>query len=152
RDDQPGLRPTLESIRRHVELEARLVDDLIDLAVLEQGRLRLDRRLVDAHEAVRRAVEVCRGAATASGQRLELDLTARRRYVEGDVTRLQQLVWNLLRNAVDHTPAGGTVSVRTRDEPADGEGPGTLIVEVADDGAGIAPGDLGRIFDAFERG
>src|SRR5262249_1954365 len=146
------LRPTLEVIRRHVELESRLIDDLIDVSLLEQGRLRLERRTVDAHEAVRRAAEVCRGSAAASGRRLEMDLAAHRPHVKGDATRIQQIVWNLLRNAIDHAPPGGTVAVRTRDDPAGGDGPGTLVVQVADDGAGIAPDELERIFDAFERG
>src|SRR5262249_5797314 len=66
RVDDPGLRQSLEVIRRHIELETRLIDDLIDLALMEQGRLRLDRSTVDVHEAIHRAVEICRGAAAAS--------------------------------------------------------------------------------------
>jgi signal transduction histidine kinase/CheY-like chemotaxis protein len=151
-ESHPELRPALESIRGHIELEVRLIDDLIDLALLEQGRLRLERRLIDVHEAIGVAVEVCHGSGLFQGRRLELDLTARRHFVEGDSTRLQQIVWNLLRNASNHVPPGGTIGVRTSDEPAGADGHGTLVVEVSDDGAGIAEAEMTRIFTAFERG
>jgi two-component system CheB/CheR fusion protein len=151
REDYKELRPTLETIRGHLQLEVRLVEDLIDLALLEQGRLRLDRRHVNVHAVIKRAVEVCRGLSSVGALRLELDLRAQNPCVHGDATRLEQVLWNLLRNAVDHVPSGGKITVRTRDEPAEGATSGTLVVEVADDGAGINPSDLARIFDAFER-
>jgi signal transduction histidine kinase/ActR/RegA family two-component response regulator len=150
--DHPELRPTLETIRGHIELEVRLVDDLIDLALLEQGRLRLERRPVDVHEVIRRAIEVCRGLRPAESLRLELELRARKHWVDGDATRLEQVLWNLLRNAVDHVLDGGRVTVRTRDEPPEDNTAGTLAIEVADDGVGILGSDLARIFEAFERG
>src|SRR5262249_43904125 len=142
------LNSALETIRRHIELEVRLVDDLIDLALLEQGRLGLERRPVDVHEAILRTVRLCSEGGPSWERRLKVHLAAQRHHVEGDPTRIQQIVWNLLRNALDHVSADGTVEIRTRDHPAGGKGRGTLIIEVEDDGVGIDEADLERIFSA----
>jgi signal transduction histidine kinase/CheY-like chemotaxis protein len=146
------LSPALERIKSHIELEVRLVNDLIDLALLEQGRLRLERRTVDVHEAILDAARLCSDAAPSGERRLKVRLAARRHHIEGDPTRVRQIIWNLLRNALDHVSANGMVEIRTRDESSGGDGGGTLVVEVEDDGVGIEEADLERIFSAFERG
>ncbi|HEX8201732.1 MAG TPA: PAS domain S-box protein, partial [Isosphaeraceae bacterium] len=151
----PALRPTLVMARRNVELEARLIDDLLDVTRIAQGKLRLDRTVVDAHALIGHALEICRGELRAAGLRLEVDLAAARSYVRADPARLQQVFWNLIKNAVKFTPQGGTVAVRSRTDPnsAAGDPGGTrLIVEVADSGMGIAPEALPKVFDAFEQG
>jgi PAS domain S-box-containing protein len=149
--DAPGLpahvRPVLEITRRNVELEARLIDDLLDVTRISRGKLRLNRTPVDAHALIRQAVEICRGESSASSLRLDLELAATTHHVEGDPARLQQILWNLVKNAVKFTPPGGRVAVRSRNEP----GP-KLVVEVSDTGIGIEPEVLPRIFDAFEQG
>ena len=142
-----ALRPGLEMIRRNVELEARLIDDLLDLTRLARGTLRLEHRPVDMHDVIARAVEICRGAAAEAGLAVRTELEAGDPIVLGDATRLQQIVWNLLQNAVKFTPEGGTIAVRSR-----ADGPGRLVVEVADTGIGIDPEVLPRIFEAFEQG
>ncbi len=143
----PGsVRPFLEMTRRNVTLEARLIDDLLDLSRIGQGKLWLHREVVDAHRLIRQAVEICRDGAEAAGLRLELALDAAEHHVEADPARLQQVVWNLVKNAVKFTPAGGSIAVRTADRG------GRLAVEVADTGVGIGPEALARVFDAFEQG
>ena len=143
-----SVRPTLEVARRNVALEARLIDDLLDVTQIRQGKLRLDRQTVDAHVLAREALEICREEIAASGLRLTLELSAPRSYVSGDPARLQQVLWNLIKNAAKFTPAGGSVAIRSR---AGGPTGGDLVVEVTDSGVGIAAEALPRIFNAFEQ-
>src|SRR5262249_46835248 len=147
------LRPTLEMIRRNVELEARLIDDLLDVTRIDRGTLHLESRTVDAHDAVRQALAICSDDMIRGGITLVLDLAAPEHHVEGDPVRLQQVVWNLLRNAARFTPAGGTIAVRSQNQPDTGPGGRPrLTVEVRDTGAGIEAEALPRIFEAFEQG
>ena len=147
REDLPAdVREDLAMIRRNVELEARLMDDLLDLTRVARGKLNLELRPVDAHDKLRRVVEMV--AAEAEGRRvaIDLDLAAGRHTVPADAARLQQVFWNLLKNAVKFTPSGGRVTLATRDDG------GRLKIEVRDTGAGIDADLLPRIFDAFEQG
>ena len=139
-------RAAFETVRRGVELEARLIDDLLDVTRIVQGKLSLTREAVDVHDLIRRAAETCRDDARRGGLRLDLELSAVRHHSEGDPARLQQVFWNLLKNAVKFTPEGGRVAIATRDE-AD-----RLVIEVADTGIGIDPTNLDRIFLAFDQG
>ena len=141
-----SVRGVLEMTRRNVELEARLIDDLLDLNRIIQGKLRLNREVVDAHRLILEALEICRSGIEDARHRVEVALEANRPFVEADAARLQQVVWNLIKNAVKFTPEGGFVSIRTHDHD------GKLIVEVADTGVGIEPEVLQRVFDAFEQG
>ena len=152
-DEMLGLRPTLEMIRRNVELEARLIDDLLDVTRIGRGTLHLDPRTVDAHDAVRQAVHICLGEIEQGRIALESDLAATEHYVEADPARLQQIIWNLIKNATKFTPPGGSITVRSRNrpDPRPGGRP-RLVIEVADDGAGIEAEALTRIFEPFEQG
>ena len=116
-DEMLDLRPTLEMIRRNVELEARLIDDLLDVTRIGRGTLHLDPRTVDAHDAVRQAVHICLGEIEQGRIALESDLTAAEHYVEADPARLQQIIWNLIKNATKFTPPGGSIAVRSRNRP-----------------------------------
>jgi PAS domain S-box-containing protein len=146
----PEARSVLELTRSHVGLEARLIDDLLDVTRINRGELRLEREVVDAHVLVHRAVALCREPIDAAGLPLELDLKAAAHHVEADPTRLQQVFWNLLRNAAKFTPAGGRLIVRSR--PEGDATAGRLLVEVSDTGIGIEPDLLPVIFDAFRQG
>jgi CheY-like chemotaxis protein len=140
-------------IRRGVELEARLIDDLLDVTRVVHGKLLLDRVAVDVHELVHQTLGICRSDLHGKHMRLNLALDAGRRHVEGDPARLQQVLWNLIKNAVKFSPDGGTVSVRTRNEPgASPDEPPRLVLDVTDTGIGIEPDALPRIFNAFEQG
>jgi PAS domain S-box-containing protein len=147
RTDLPtGVRDQLAMIRRNVDLEVKLIDDLLDLTRIVRGKLELERQPVDLHAQVHEAVRMVEGDAEAQGLALALDLAPVPVRVDADAPRLQQVLWNLVRNAVKFTPRGGTVTVRTRAVE------GGVAVDVADTGIGIAAERLPHIFTAFEQG
>ena len=116
RYDPRLLRPTLETIRRNVSWRRRLIDDLLDVTRIRHGKLRLSREPVDAHAVVRQAWRSAGARAPPAGFLMEVELTAARHYVEADAARLQQIAWNVLKNAIKFSPAGGKIVVRTRNE------------------------------------
>jgi PAS domain S-box-containing protein len=140
----PDLREDIATIRRNVELESRLIGDLLDLTRISKGKLQLEFQDVELHPIIRSAIEICQREASA---KLVLDLSAKRHTVRGDRTRLQQIFWNLVNNALKFTPPGGTITVRTMNLPG-----GQLRIEVSDTGAGIDPAVLPKLFNAFEQG
>jgi PAS domain S-box-containing protein len=146
------LRESLAMVRRNVELEARLIDDLLDLTRIARGKLELERRPTDLRELIRHAVVTCCGQSIAAG-RLQVveELAAADHRVSADPSRLSQVLWNLLNNAVKFTPAGGTVSIRSWIE-TETDKPGMLTVQVADTGIGIRAELLPQIFSAFDQG
>jgi signal transduction histidine kinase/CheY-like chemotaxis protein len=141
-----GLRRELDVIRRNVELEARLIDDLLDLTRISRGKLELSFGPADARQVLMHALQTCARDLSAKKLQLSTILAAEDHAVWADGPRLTQVVWNLVRNAVKFTPEGGSVRVRSWNEDA------WLAVEVADNGIGIGPETLPRIFDAFEQG
>jgi PAS domain S-box-containing protein len=151
----PELRPTLEMIHRNIELEARLIDDLLNLSRLSRGRLRLDLEVIDIHEAIRRAIEICRDATFVAGLDVVTELDATHHYVTADHARVMQIIWNLIHNAAKFTPPNGRLTIRTlnlprAEKPFDGHPP-LIAVELEDTGIGIDPAVLPRIFEAFEQ-
>ena len=149
RDDPetpPHLRETFEEIRQNLELEARLIDDLLDVMRIIRGKMPYQFEVVDAHAQIARAVEICRGEAAEKGLEIVAGLEARDHHVNADAARFQQVLWNLIKNAVKFTPPGGTVTIRTRDE---GD---RIVIDVTDTGIGIEPAHLPTIFNAFEQG
>jgi PAS domain S-box-containing protein len=143
----PDSRETLAMIRRNVDLETRLIDDLLDLTRVSRGKLVLSLGLVDVHAKIRNVVMMCESELKGKRLELALDLAARHHHANADAARLQQVCWNLLKNATKFTPEGGRIEIRS----ADGTG-GRLRIEVSDTGIGIQPELLPRIFDAFEQG
>ena len=146
-----AFRAVLEVTRRNVTLEARLIDDLLDVTRISQGKLRIDRAVVDAHVLIRQAVAICRDEIAGAGLRLDFALNASDHHVDGDPARLQQIFWNLVKNAVKFTPEGGRIGVRTSNEIGL-QGASRLIIAVEDTGIGIDPEILSRIFNAFDQG
>ena len=148
------LLTVLEMIRRNVTLEARLIDDLLDLARIRRGTLLLKREVTDAHEMINRVAVICDDDFRRAGLELSLDLAARGHHIDADPIRFQQVLWNLIKNAIKFTPSGGRVIVRSSDRepgPADGNGTG-LVIEISDTGIGIEPEAMQRIFDVAEQG
>lgn len=138
------LQPAVAMIRRNVELEARLIDDLLDMTRIEHGKLSLLREPVDVHEVLRRVVANARALPAAAGLRIDLATGASRHFAIGDAARLQQVFANLVGNAVKFTPAGGTIQLSTAD--TDDEG---MSIEIADSGIGIAPEAAATLFQPF---
>lgn len=139
----------LGMIERNVSLEARLIDDLLDLTRIAKGKLQLRSELCDIHDLLGHAVEIVQEEARSRGLTLDIQLQARHRGVTGDPARLQQVFWNLLKNAIKFTPAGGRITVRSRD--AEEQTP-ALIVELSDTGVGFAAEIKDQMFLPFEQG
>jgi PAS domain S-box-containing protein len=145
------VRPTLAMIHRNAMLEARLIDDLLDITRATTGRLTLSLTCVDVHSVIQQAAEVCRAEITDSQLVLNLQLSASVYWIDGDPARLQQVFWNLIKNAAKFTPPGGIITIRTWNCPVQ-EGQGIhLLAEVSDTGIGIQAHRLPRIFSAFEQ-
>ena len=140
------LRSTFEMIRHNLELEARLIDDLLDVMRIIRGKLPYHFEVVDAHGQIQRALEICGNEAEVKPLRLVADLRATEHHVRADAARLQQVLWNLIKNAVKFTPAGGSVTIATWNEAE------RIRIEVTDTGIGIDPEILPLIFNAFEQG
>jgi PAS domain S-box-containing protein len=141
------LREEIAAIRRNVETEARLIDDLLDLTRISRGGLRLQREPIDAHAVLRAALEVCQPDIEDKELDLTLGLRAREHHVWADPGRLQQVFWNLIKNAVKFTPPEGRVMLRS----SNGDAGRRLTIEVSDTGIGIEPDFLPWVFDPFEQ-
>jgi signal transduction histidine kinase/response regulator RpfG family c-di-GMP phosphodiesterase len=140
------MRASLQMIRRNVQLEARLIDDLLDLTRISKGKVQLNLEEADAHLLLRSALEICQADIDKKKLTLRTDFAAEKASLEADPARLQQIFWNLIKNAVKFTPEGGRLEIRTENRD------GTLCVEVSDTGMGIAAETLPKIFNAFEQG
>jgi PAS domain S-box-containing protein len=143
----PAFRDDVMMIRRNVELEVTLIDDLLDLSRVIAGKLALNMVTVDVNEAVGHVCATCRPFVLEKGIHLHCDMADAKLYVKADPARFQQVLWNLLRNAAKFTPERGDVyvSVSKIDEER-------ARIQVRDTGIGIASDILPRIFDAFEQG
>ena len=144
-DESSSVR-ALQVIDRNSRLQARLVADILDVSRIITGGLKLELRPVDMVSVIGAAIDVVRPAAAAKRITLRSRLQARDSHVEGDPQRLQQIVWNLVANAVKFTPDGGTVDVELLDSPDRG-----LRIRVHDDGAGIESAFLPHVFDRFRQ-
>jgi two-component system CheB/CheR fusion protein len=146
-DLAPELRDDIAMIRRNVELEAKLIDDLLDLSLALSGKLRLDLETVEVNEVVHHVCEICRPFVLEKRINLHCDLPDPSPFVKADPARLQQVLWNLLRNATKFTPERGDISVIVSPTTEN-----RVRLQVRDSGIGIAPDVLPYIFDAFEQG
>ncbi|HWS87224.1 MAG TPA: response regulator [Pyrinomonadaceae bacterium] len=143
--DASMLAQGLDAIERNARLQARLVDDLLDISRIVSGKLRIEWEPVDLCAVVGLATEPVRAEAASRDIRLAVELPDCPLVVQGAPIRLQQVVWNLLSNAVKFTPRGGRVSVRVWREN------GEARVEVRDTGVGIEPEFLPHVFDRFRQ-
>lgn len=140
-------REELAMMRRNVELEARLIDDLLDLTRIARGKLELHPGAADIHSLLIHTEQIIRSDAREKRVAVELQLGATRHFVLGDPARLHQVFWNMFKNAIKFTPAGGRIVVQTTNPSSH-----RICIEVRDNGAGIAAAFLPRIFDAFAQG
>jgi len=141
-----GLSELLPLIRRNIELEARLIDDLLDLNTISHGKLSLELAPMDLHEAMQDLIRTARIEAADKNLQINTRLDAARCCINGDAARVQQIIWNLLRNAIKFTPTDGAVLIETRN-PDDAH----IAIRVTDSGIGIGDAAMPRIFSAFEQ-
>jgi signal transduction histidine kinase len=142
----PAFRDDLNMIRRNIELEARLIDDLLDLTRIARGNLDLHLAPIDLHVKLESVLHISRPEIAAKKINIAISKDATAHFIAGDPARIQQILWNLLKNAVKFTPEGGHIQIATAN---DGD---QVVVTITDSGVGIDPRMLPRIFEAFERG
>jgi signal transduction histidine kinase len=136
----------LAEIRTHVAALSALIDDLFELSRIEAGEISWTMSQVELRELVGDTVAAMRAPAAARGVSLAAELPAGELVARANAEKLQRVLFNLIQNAIRHTPADGSVTVRARTAA------GGVEVEVADDGSGISAEDSAHAFDAFYRG
>ena len=142
-DTPPMVREALGMIRRNIAIEAHFIDDLLDVTRITRGQLEIVREPVDLHELIGHAIGITQADLDSRRQTLETDLRAAEGALHGDRARLQQVFWNLLKNASKFSPDGETITLATANEDRH------AVVRIADRGIGIDPAQLHRIFDPF---
>jgi signal transduction histidine kinase/CheY-like chemotaxis protein len=143
--DEALVRRAKDAIVRNADVQVQLIDDLLDLSRITTGKMRLDVRAVDMSAVLQGAIDAVRPAAEAKTIRIQPRLDSRAGQVAGDPARLQQVVWNLLMNAVKFTPAGGLVELELKPKDAH------VQIVVRDTGQGIAPQMLPHVFERFRQ-
>ena len=143
----PRMREDLAMIRRNIALEVRLIDDLLDLSRIVNGKLNLVTQDVEVHVLLTSVVDMVLEDVRSKRLEVKWDLQAKKDRIRGDAARLQQVFWNVIKNAIKFTSRGGTVTIRTWNDASQ-----RLFIEVADTGVGIEPDALAHIFLAFDQG
>ena len=139
-------RPTLAMMRRNIELQSRLLDELMDFTRVGQHKVRCGSTM-DARETVHLALEICQGEIAAARIEVLLDLQAAESRVLTDTAKLQQVMWNLIKNAIKFSAPGSNITITSNNAT-----PGQLALEFIDHGIGIEPDLLPFLFDAFHQG
>lgn len=144
----PPVRADFETIRKNVDLEARLIDDLLDLTRITRGKLKLDLQPLDLNSVIADALATLQAEALTKGVTMKHQLHNGQIPVLADAVRLQQVLWNLLNNALKFTPAHGDICIRTVLD----ESTHAARVEVSDSGIGMTAQEIEQIFEAFSQG
>jgi signal transduction histidine kinase len=142
------IRAQFATIRNNVELEARLIDDLLDITRITHGKLSLNMGQMDVHAVLQEAIATVRCELDQKQISLSLKLTEERPVMQGDAVRLQQIFWNVLKNAVKFNSEGGKIIVETFIF-ADGK---KIAVKITDTGIGLTAQEMSRVFKAFSQG
>ncbi|HEX3443666.1 MAG TPA: ATP-binding protein [Chthoniobacterales bacterium] len=140
------IRNELRTIARNVELEARLIDDLLDATQLSLGKCSLMLEMVDVNILVHSVLKICAQEIAAKRLTVQCDLVATENTIRADPARLQQVFWNVIKNAIKFTPLNGRITVHSSNLQK-----GQLRLQVIDSGIGIAASALPKIFDPFEQ-
>ena len=141
------LDATLAMMRRNIELESQLIDDLLDLTRITKDKMQLQFEPVDAHQAIANVVEMCAAEASAKKLKVRLDLQASDFRVMADPAKFQQIIWNLFKNAIKFTGENGVITLSSANHL-----PQILTLGVGDTGIGIEPEIMEKIFNPFEQG
>jgi len=142
-----AARASLAMIHRNIELETQLIDDLLDFTRITRDKMELRFAPADVHAAVANVVEICRAEAKSKRLQVNLSLRANLHYAAANAAKLQQIVWNLLKNAIKFTPEDGEIGISSFNPSPD-----VLTISVSDTGIGMEPEVMQRIFDPFEQG
>jgi two-component system CheB/CheR fusion protein len=142
----PQLLRMSEALRRNALTQSFLIRDLLELSRLRSGKLKLSSETVSILTAINNAIETVRADATAKDISIAVDAPEEPLFVQGDLLRLEQIVWNLLSNAVKFTATGGRIDVQLRRDNDD------VVVVIADNGQGIDPAFLPKVFEMFRQG
>ncbi|HEX6563265.1 MAG TPA: ATP-binding protein [Chthoniobacterales bacterium] len=142
----PRAQADLAMIRRNIVLETRLIDDLLDLTRISHNKLELVKVPLELHSVLQDAIDVCASGIEAKRLDLSLTLAAKDTDTLGDIVRLQQVFWNVIRNATNFTPVGGAISISTSNPR-----PGAFKVTIVDSGIGFDPADAENLFESFRQ-
>jgi signal transduction histidine kinase len=142
-----ATRTSLAMIRRNIGLETQLIDDLLDFTRIARDKMQLRFAPLDVHVAVANVVEICRAEARSKSLNVLLNLEAQGHYAAADAAKFQQIVWNLLKNAIKFTPEDGEIAISSSNPSPD-----VLTISVRDTGIGMEPEVMQRIFEPFEQG
>jgi PAS domain S-box-containing protein len=142
----PRIRTDFDTIRKNIELEARLIDDMLDITRISRGKLDLHLKPIEIHAVLRDAISTVQSELDQKNIRLTLKFNAKKQAVSGDAVRLQQVFWNVLKNAAKFTPQNGKIFVETKTVNSG------VMIQVTDTGIGMTPEEISRIFEAFSQG
>jgi PAS domain S-box-containing protein len=145
-DLPPEFREEVAAIWRNVQLEAHLIDDLLDVTRISRGKLEMHHEALDVHRLVHNAVQIAQKDVLEKQIELAIELRATNHHIWADPVRIQQVFWNLLNNAVKFTPKNGRITIRSSNEGKQ------FVFEITDTGIGIEAERQGRIFEAFDQG
>jgi len=146
-DVPEDLRPYFELIQRNASMQAQLVDDLLDVTRIAKGKIQLKIETFDTHKTMSDVVGILKTDIEKRRLNIVQDYHAKEHFIKADCTRFNQIVWNLLRNAIKFTSEEGTITIKTYNESSK-----QLVIEVSDTGIGIEPDVLPKLFRAFEQG
>jgi PAS domain S-box-containing protein len=146
KDLPPSLAADVGMLRRSVELEARIIDDLLDLTRISRGMLSLAPENVDVHAVWRFLIDLSQNELGEKKLKAELELNAPEHYVHADTARLQQVFWNILRNAIKFTDVDGKITVKTSNDER-----GNIVIAISDTGIGMTRETISRMFLPFEQ-
>ncbi|PYJ73774.1 MAG: hypothetical protein DME72_04955 [Verrucomicrobia bacterium] len=141
-----SIKSDVQMLRRSIELEARIIDDLLDLTRIARGMLSFSPENTDVHGLIEFLVGLSRSEFQNKDLEVSLELDASRHHVYTDAGRLQQVLWNILRNAIKFTENGGSIAIRTSNDAG-----GNIDIAVADTGIGMTPGTISKLFVPFEQ-
>jgi PAS domain S-box-containing protein len=145
-DLPPGIRANFDVIRRNIELEARLIDDLLDLTRVRTGKLRIEKSDVNIYAVLSDTISIVQKEIERKQITLKQNFTDAESIIFGDAVRIRQIFWNVLKNAIKFTPRRGTITVESRTEY------GQYVVIISDNGIGMTPDELAAAFEAFKQG
>jgi signal transduction histidine kinase/CheY-like chemotaxis protein len=147
-DLPPDVRSDFAAICRNIELEAQLIDDLLDLNRITHGKFALSTALVDCHAVLTNAIGTVRSELDAKQIFLSLNLDSQTCLVEADALRLQQVFWNVLKNSIKFTPQHGRIRISSQVSSQSRE----VLVAITDSGIGLTDDEIRRVFEAFAQG